>query len=284
MSRQRERGVVLIAALWTVMLLAIIAGSLIQVARGERQIGRNVLAAAQARALADAGIVYAIAGLLARDPEDTWLLDGTPRVVTIAGARVVLSVQDELGKIDLNAAPEDTLKRLFMSLGVEERRAEVIAEAIADWRDADDLKRAHGAERDDYRAAGRSADPRDGPFESIDEFEQVLGVTRAIAESARPALTVYSRRPFVDPTTAPPEVQHALPELNDRKAANILRARGVNAPSHANGANAALADLLGRAVTITARANTDTEADDTRVAVVRFTGHPQEPYMVHAWH
>lgn len=77
-----RRGVVLIMALWTLVLLATLAASVIYGSRTELRISRNAVEQAQARALAEAGIAYGIAKLLERGAADPWPIDGTPRRFT----------------------------------------------------------------------------------------------------------------------------------------------------------------------------------------------------------
>ncbi len=58
---------------------------------------------------------------------------------------------DESAKIDVNAASETLLKSLLQNLGGQDAEsAQRLVEAIADWKDADDLRRPNGAEGADY--------------------------------------------------------------------------------------------------------------------------------------
>ncbi len=85
---------------------------------------------------------------------DGWRTDGTVHVWSFGDGRVRLSIQDEDGKIDLNAAPDELLQGLFLSAGLDQDAAATLVDAIADFRDADDLHRLQGAEDQDYADAG----------------------------------------------------------------------------------------------------------------------------------
>ncbi|MCH8111718.1 MAG: hypothetical protein IH905_07160 [Proteobacteria bacterium] len=61
----RQRGIALIAVLWTVLLLSLIATNFLTQTRTDARITRNLIDNAGAEALADAGVYRAIVALLA---------------------------------------------------------------------------------------------------------------------------------------------------------------------------------------------------------------------------
>ena len=79
-----------------------------------------------------------------------------------------------------------------------------------DWRDGDDLSHLHGAEDDDYRAAGMPWTARDGAFETIDELKYLLGMPQQVFDRLAPLLTVYSGSSSLDLEFAPPFLVAAL--------------------------------------------------------------------------
>jgi general secretion pathway protein K len=163
------------------------------------------------QALTEYGVEAEAAEAVAEaEAEEAWRADGTVYAWDFAGSQVLISVQDEGGKIDLNAAPDELIKGLLIAVGVDEFEAARLTDAIADFRDEDDLKRPSGAEDDDYRAAGMEWDAKDAPFELVDELRQVLGLTREIYDRVAPFVTVYSGRAEVDRAIAPPLVLAAL--------------------------------------------------------------------------
>ena len=68
-SDGRQRGIALIAVLWGLVLLAIIAASVTATSRTETRLAHNLVENAKAQALADAGIHRAVLGLLQPETE-----------------------------------------------------------------------------------------------------------------------------------------------------------------------------------------------------------------------
>ncbi len=315
MDRQRppdRKGIALVAVLWVLVLLSVIAAAFVTETRTEVNLARNAVENAKARALAGAGVQRAVLALLAArresregqeaegpgvedfavfegapgqgEPEAAAIgaagglrVDGTVYAWRFAGAEVLISVQDEGGKIDLNRASEEMLEGLFVSAGLPERQAAGLAEAIADFRDEDDERRAFGAEDEDYRAAGLEWGAKDAPFETVSELTQVLGLTRALYQRVRPALTVHSRRARVERGVAPPIVVAAL----SGEEAETLGAAGEAGDT----VPLALGRVRrgGRAFTVRAEAVTGTGARFVREAVVDLRASAGQPFRVLAW-
>jgi type II secretory pathway component PulK len=166
------------------------------------RIARNMADNAAARAAADAGVQRAILDLVSSPNAVTdtrkFRADGTVYAWRFANCSVRLSVQDERGKIDLNEAPEALLTALIESVGVDRSSAQSLADAIADFRDADNLPRLSGAEEADYRTRGVAWGPKNAPFQSLEEVQQVLGMTPEIYGRIAPHLTTYARRNELD--------------------------------------------------------------------------------------
>jgi general secretion pathway protein K len=192
MRHRGEEGIALIAVLWMLTLLSVVAAALSLETRSSTRIARNMAGNAAARAAADAGIQRAILNLLAPDADTTFRADGTVNDWHFADSDVRISLRNEGVKVNLNQAREVALVALFSSVGVDLDKAQSLADAIADFRDADDLKHLHGAEKAEYRAAGLAWGPKNADFEAVEELQQVLGMTAAIYERVAPDLTTYS--------------------------------------------------------------------------------------------
>lgn len=276
--RQTERGFILVSTLWIVLVLAIIAGGLLETSRIGQRLARNAAAKAQAIAAAEAGITLAIKAILDRNPNDPWPIDGTPRPYAYGEARLEIAIQDELGKVDLNAAPDELLESLIVAVGVAQAEARPLVDAIRDWQDADSLRHADGAEAEDYRAAAIRYGPRNAALENVDELEQVKGMSRALVNRLRPALTIHSRRPFADPFTATAPVIAAL-SGGASESRDALLAQRRSAPQPVT--TSALYDVTARAFTISVTAVVSGGVRSARHKIVRFTGDPRSPYWVH---
>ena len=90
----------------------------------------------------------------------------------------------------------------MIALGLEQDQAQVLANRVADWRDDDDLVRAHGAETPDY-AAARLPAPANRPFAVETELARVMGFTPQLVQCVTPFVTTYSGASDIDPQAAP---------------------------------------------------------------------------------
>ena len=233
----RHRGVALVIVLWITVLLAAIALGIGQDSRTESLLVRNQLALAKARGLADGAIERAMFEHLRPPfPEKVWFPNGVVHAWEEDGARIVASVAYESGRIDMNFAREPLLKGLLMSAaGLKLEDAERIVDAIMDWRDPDDLRRTHGAEAGDYKAAGRNYVPANSNFETIEEVQRVLGMTPEIYAKIADLITVHSRQPGVDPAGASRGVLISIPSLTPEIVDDYIQrrenARQLNQPA-----------------------------------------------------
>jgi general secretion pathway protein K len=276
MPHGRQRGIALISVLWAVVLLSALAASLLVASRTELRLGRNAAGQAQARALAEAGVNRAILGLLERQPDQRWRGDGTLYHLSLPGGAVRIVIQDEAGRIDLNKAGVGLLRPLLRTAGLDEAEAEALADAIRDWRDPDQLRRLHGAEDDDYRAAGYTYGAADRPFAAVEELQQVIGMSSALYRRIAPAVTVFSGQGNVDATVAPRAVLAALPNMTEAEIDAVMAARaGRTAPAPFRPGGAVF--------TVYAEARGENGSVYLREAIVRITRDPARPYLIHGW-
>jgi general secretion pathway protein K len=286
---EKSRGVVLVIVIWFMTALTTLAsGFSMESGMAVRQT-RNTLQSAEARALADGAVFVALRSLLDDNAVEPWPVDGTVRQVPVGDSLVSVVVLDEAGKVDLNYAPEEMLLNLLTGIGVGDDEAASLADAIADWRDTDDLKRLRGAEAADYRRAGLSAVPSNAPFAAVSELRLVLGMTPEIYRRLAPLVTVYSRSPRVNPVSAPAAVVRALPGIPPETAEAFLAARG-SADGQLNEAVATLAragQFIGRAtpqaVTIRATATLPSGSSFVREATVEFPRGREATYRIAVW-
>lgn len=217
--------------IWALGLLAALAASLTMATRTSALISANAIDNAQAEALADAGARLAILGL-GRSMADPPLaqpmpIDGIGRQCTLGGAgRLTIAVESESGKVDINTASDALLQRLIEGLGAEGIAAATIVDRIADFRDADDLRRLNGAEADDYRKAGLAHGPKNAPFSAVEELHEVMGLSPALAERLGPLVTVYSGASGIDPRVASPDLLSVLLVPAGAQANDALKSPG----------------------------------------------------------
>ncbi|MGQ9523795.1 MAG: helix-hairpin-helix domain-containing protein [Armatimonadota bacterium] len=179
--RQSESGAILIISIFVLAALVGLVVSLSQATRIEMRAARNFAAELQSRALADAG-VYLAAVTLQNDQtpyvdseDDDWYLLGENGAAEYELGEGTYRVQivDACARLDVNRATRD---ELLMLPGMTEE----IADAIIDWRDADDEPSEAGAESDVYETFPTPYRTRNGPFQSLDELLLVSRVTPSL--------------------------------------------------------------------------------------------------------
>lgn len=230
-KQSRAKGLALIAVLWAIALLSIMAGSFSLSLQRDAGLLNHLQERARGLALADAGVHYAMLMLSLPDPVKRWRGSDAIHDVPLPGGRVRLKIGDEAGKIDLNTAQEATLNAIFTKLLGNPDRAAALSDAILDWRDADDLKRLHGAEAGDYRAAGKSYVPANTNFRALEELQMVHGMTPALYRRLEPMLTLYTRQDGINPMHAARETLLSLPGLDEKTVDEYLLKRQMLPPN-----------------------------------------------------
>jgi general secretion pathway protein K len=183
---QRERGIAIVAALWASAILAVIVGSVLQLARADANLGRGRQEAAELGAIVDGAVNLTILALLAPTSRQ-WPVNGSPVTVPFAGNDVRVMVQDEAGKVDLNAVGEPILRRLLSATGLTTEGASQLAENIANWPEP-------GRPPDGQRHAKAAR------FQAVEDLQLVAGITPEIYRRLHPLVTVYSQIPWIDPS------------------------------------------------------------------------------------
>lgn len=213
--------------LWVLALLTVMATGYSYTMRTEMKLTINLLHSTQAKAVAEAGIWYTVAELLKPQHEQSWKSDGSIYTLDFNQGTFNISIQDEAGKIDLNTAPSEILDGLLRSVDVPEEDRLSILQSILDWRDRDNLVRNEGAEDDDYELLDYGYGAKDGPFNTLDELQLVMGMTPSLFKKMKPALTIYSHQPGIQPQVAPKEALLALPGMTHEYAAEIIAKRNA---------------------------------------------------------
>lgn len=225
MLATRNQGLILVIVLWIITLLTMLASSLVYSLRTETLLATHAVERAQAQALAQAGLDYAALRILGANPQRKWPVDGSSQRWRFGSAALFIRVSDASGKIDINGANRELLKALLASAGVADEEVDSLVDAIEDWRDADDLPRVNGAESEAYEAAGRSVGPKNKPFESVEELQQVLGINAIFYKRIAEKITVFSRQPGINPAVASADVLRVLPDVDAATVEDYLLTR-----------------------------------------------------------
>ena len=287
MTRRSQSGVALVLVMWVGVLLTVIASAFIVERRTEQLVISNSISMARAEAIADAGVQRAVFEVYRNDNSPAqWKRDGTRYAMEFDGVPVSVEIRDESAKIDINTAFEPLLRGLLVSSGLPDDEASRVLDAILDWRDPDDLKRPNGAEEPDYRAAGLTYKPANGPFQAIEELQLVLGMRPELYRRIAPSITVFSRSPGVNAQLASREVLLALPgsttEIVDDYIARRDAARAAGQPLPAFPQAAGVSGFT-MVTSIRSEARLDDGAVFIREAVAILRPAPRKPVTFLAW-
>lgn len=249
MTREHERGFVLLAVLLVLTLLAVVVTELAFSARLEASMVRSYRDGVLARHLAEAAVQQAIREIAT--PAQVASLDETGQLVfyrvlpgqttptrlpALPRARVALGagefsyrLADETARLGLNSAAPARFARLLDALGVDATERDIIADSLQDWRDADELHRLHGAESEFYLALPVPYRARNANLQDAAELLQIRGVTPELywGTADRPGLAelvTATAVSAVNLNTASPLVLKAL-GLSDAEIADVVQTR-----------------------------------------------------------
>lgn len=219
MIRYRS-GQLLVVTLWMVGIVSLAVGAVVMGSGHEARLSRIPLEIVQREAVADAAVQQALA-LLRGDDADTDHLQEAWATGEEAGAQVLADISvgngmfrvgvpredggftvgliDEERKINLRQASTAVLGRLIGFVGRPEADSQELAEAIRNWRTADEPE------------IGVCAEPQrchNGLLDSVDELRLVPGMTLELFDALAPYVTVYGG-PAPNVNTADPLVLRA---------------------------------------------------------------------------
>jgi len=227
-------GVALIIVLWIFIFLFVVAFEFSATVREEAAATQHFSDETQGYYLALAGFQRGLYDFITRagggnaqpDSKQDDLLDGSWREEKLGRGMFRVRLVDEGGKINLNRANEEMLRRVFTNLGVEGSVADILVDSIMDWRDPDDLHRTNGAENDFYQSQSPAYTAKNGPLDSVDDLLWIRGMTPSLFNGTvdagdpqsepsprvglRNIFTIDSPIDRVNLRTATAEVIHAL--------------------------------------------------------------------------
>jgi len=226
-----------VLVLWLVVILGAVAAGVVGSSRRESNILLNARVRTVARYAAESGIVAGVAlvehrmatayspaqrvfAFAALDREFADL-----RELPLGNGRFAVALTNLNARLDLNQADPEALVGLFSQFAPP-AAARAVVDALQDWRDADDLVRAEGAESDAYLRAGSPYVPRNAPLTRLDEFRRVRGVTESLALAVAPYVTVYGDW-RIDINAAPESVLAAVPGIGTVNARAVVSRRSA---------------------------------------------------------
>jgi general secretion pathway protein K len=245
-----ERGFALLGVMLVVALLTVVVLELSVAMRLEASAGRSFREDLLASHLAEAAVQQALREVVSQAPiqavDETGALvfyrvvPGSTlpmRLPSLPRARVPLGsgefgyrLTDEEARLNLNTASPARVGRLLQALGLDRRVRDVVVDSLQDWKDADELPRANGAESEDfYMKLPVPYRARNARMQDPAELLQIRGVTRELylGRDERPGLaelTTVFGRDAVNLNTAPAPVLAAL-GLSDAEITDVVQTR-----------------------------------------------------------
>jgi general secretion pathway protein K len=259
-----ERGVALVLVLWIFIFLFVVALGFTSAVREDGTAAHRYAVETEGYYLALAGFQEGLYLLLTPQVSEgrgtgpgsplmraQEVVDGTWREGSLGAGSYRVRFVDEGGKITINLADEETLRRIFTNIGIEEPQRAILVDSILDWRDNDNLHRLNGAEDDYYLSLSPPYTAKNGPFDAVEELLWVRGVTPELffgqgeggsdtdrRVGLRDIFSVDSAMDRVNLRTAPAEVIHAVTGLSlERSRAFVEERRKLSEKT--------LADVLG---------------------------------------
>ena len=328
-ARPRERGVALLLVLWIFVVLGVLAVDFARYIRDDAMAALNFAEETRAYYLALAGMNRTIfeadrqhersapgaptptPAVDDEDEDEPLPADGQWHDGEFAGGHYTVRMTDEASLISLNKADDALLTRVVTNLmrggnttaGMDRRKSNevsTVVDSILDWRDADNLRRTHGAESEFYLKRRPPYRAKNGLFDSPEELLRVRGVTPALYYGSdgmpgfRDVFSVYSRSPNIHLRSAPAAVLQALLGVDADTAADLVAQRETDETGFKQQVTAQLTDphLLQltepeegpRTVLLEGRADTRAQRNQSSVAaVVDLTTESAEGARVLRW-
>ncbi|HXB23556.1 MAG TPA: hypothetical protein VNV25_02380 [Gemmatimonadaceae bacterium] len=227
-----RRGFALLAALWVTTALSAMALAGLLVARDVVRGSQNRVALMRGRWRAEdcfeRSRIAIDDALNGRIPGGSW--ENLDQVVAVAPAVTAAACDVTLRPSDIavnvNAADADQLLMVLKAIGIGEPTADSMVDALLDWRDADDIPRPMGAERDWYQANGRFV-PRNGPLADVRELKRVRGfemIPDSILDAVftvEPGRIIWNRAPLIVLASLPGVGEEAMARIIERRSRDI---------------------------------------------------------------
>jgi len=180
-----KRGFALIAVLWILTSVAAIGAILATSAREAVATAQNRIDLLRAawRATGCAEVARSVVeGALAADnagaaTTPVWARVNDVVLQSTLGSGCTYSLRPAGTTIDANIADSVRIRAVLLAIGQRADAADSLVDALLDWRDADQIPRARGAEEPWYASQHRPS-PRNGPLASPEELLLVRGFDR----------------------------------------------------------------------------------------------------------
>ena len=181
-----RHGFALITVIWGLGLLTLLGAAVIVGARYRARAALADGSVLSSAAAAESGVNFAIASILS--PTSNTSFPKTCRMP--GGEQAEIVVEDEVGKIDINAASLPTLERFFVGIAQDKSLGSKIAQNIVNFRKA--LQRREPSNQTTQTNAANEI--KSSGFSTILELDQIDGMSPALLRSVMRYTTALSGR------------------------------------------------------------------------------------------
>jgi general secretion pathway protein K len=224
----KSSGAALMAVLWLIAILSMACMATLRVISFDMDLAAAKVHGSRARQVAEMGIAVGSNPVVKRSDPLLRYNNGE------TGESFEVKVISEGGRFNINSIilqdDKELLKSMFMDWGLELEEAQEVADALADWIDADDDEQLNGAEVKYYEAEGRINQPFNRPFYDVNEVSLVRGMdlVEAVRPDWRDWFTIWSSG-GLDLNEAPAELIAAAAEIPVEEAEIIPETvRGID--------------------------------------------------------
>jgi general secretion pathway protein K len=197
-TRSTDDGFALVAVIWTLGLITLFGMAVMMGARYRTRVASAYASTVASETAAESAINLAIATALAGTAEPGVKFPLRCRMP--GGERVLVTVEEETGKIDLNTATPAVLAHFFTALTRDQSIGTRLAERIRQF---------HNPKTKDANAKPENS-PAEPRFSTIMELDQIEGISPDLFRVALRLVTVRSGRPQPDMEAASPAMRRLL--------------------------------------------------------------------------
>jgi general secretion pathway protein K len=249
----------MVAVIWSLGLVTLLGMAVIVGARYRTKVTSSYASVTAASTAAESAINLGIAIALTTSPSQNVKFPLRCRMP--GGEQVTVTVEEELGKVDLNTATPTVLARLFTALTLDQAIGTRIAQRILEFRDPG---RDQASDTDAPPINNKPDDARKARFTTIMQLDQIDGISPDLFRAALRFVTVRSGRPEPDGDVASPMLRELL-NLDQKPA---RPSRGAAATG---------------SVTIHADVGTPDGARFIREALVSLDAENSGPFLIREW-
>jgi general secretion pathway protein K len=213
-SHSSRSGFALVAVIWSLGLISLLGVAVIVGARYRTRVASSDTSVTATTTAAESAVNLAIALSLTGTAQQN--VKFPLHCQMPGGERVVINIEEETGKVDLNTATPDVLAHLFAALTDDQSAGMRIAASIVAFRDSTrgqpkstDTQSTPNANKPDnsQKAANNSKKPG---FSSIMQLDQIDGVSPHLFRMALRFVTVRSTHTEPDKDAASPALRRLL--------------------------------------------------------------------------